>query len=105
MVGVSSTEVIVGDVQGHLARFDTTNMRTKGHFKGFAGGIRSLDLHPTQPLLVGGGLDRVVRVYNLQTRKLVSQLYVKQKLTSVKFCPKIDDQIVTAPKNKRVRMS
>jgi len=90
ILSVDDTNLVVGDVQGHLARFDVATMRINGHFKGFTGGIRSLDIHPSKPLLASCGLDRIVRVHHLSTRKVVGEVYVKQKLTDVKFCPAFD---------------
>lgn len=43
-------------------------------FEDHEGSVRSVDFHPTQPLFVSGGDDYTVRVWSLDTRKLLFTL-------------------------------
>jgi ribosome biogenesis protein NSA1 len=44
-------------------------------FKGaIGGGLRSIQFHPTAPLVLSCGLDRHLRVHSTETRKLVHKV-------------------------------
>ena len=45
-----------------------------GHYKGFAGSIRCIECHSKQAVVASCGLDRFVRVHNINTRKLVQKV-------------------------------
>jgi hypothetical protein len=44
-------------------------------FKGFAGGIRSIQCHPTLPLVASCGLDRFLRIHDLHSKKLLHKVF------------------------------
>lgn len=52
-----------------------------------AGSIRSLDMHPEEPLLCSAGLDRWVRVHDTKSRKCLSKIYLKSQLTACCWLP------------------
>ncbi|KAK2187581.1 hypothetical protein NP493_161g02032 [Ridgeia piscesae] len=60
-------EVVVGNTHGKMALMD---LRGKGHmvhcYRGFAGSIRCVECHPTLPLVASCGLDRYVRIHDLE---------------------------------------
>ncbi|PNH07084.1 WD repeat domain-containing protein [Tetrabaena socialis] len=59
-----------------------------GHaLKGSAGSIRSLALHPTEPLIASVSLDRHLRVHSTSSRALLTRVYLKQELTGVAWLP------------------
>lgn len=58
-----------------------------GALKGPTGSVRSLALHPSEPLIASAGLDRHVRLHSTVTRKQTSLVYLKQRLEGVAFCP------------------
>jgi hypothetical protein len=74
-----------GTSHGQLAHFDIGTGKMLGVFKGCAGGVRSLSLHPRLPLLAATGLDRHVRVFNTRNRSQAAALYVKQMCTAVQW--------------------
>lgn len=45
-------------------------------YKGFAGAVRDLIVHPKQPLVFSVSLDRFLRVHSLTSRKLVFKVCV-----------------------------
>jgi ribosome biogenesis protein NSA1 len=45
-----------------------------GNYKGNAGSVRSISLHPTLPLFAAVGLDRHLRVYHAATQKLLKKV-------------------------------
>uniref|UniRef100_A0A8R1DI56 G2/mitotic-specific cyclin-B3 n=1 Tax=Caenorhabditis japonica TaxID=281687 RepID=A0A8R1DI56_CAEJA len=79
--------VLAANSIGEMALFD---LRSKVHpmykFKGQAGSIRSICGHPTMPLAASVGIDRFLRVHDLQTRKLVHKIYCKVRMNHVLLC-------------------
>jgi WD40 repeat protein len=85
---ISSTpdnfSVVVGDNFGEVSIVDVLkNGRLISQYKGPKGSIRSISIHADTRTLACGGLDRYIRVFNLDTHKQVGRCYVKQKITSV----------------------
>mmetsp|Transcript_24417 Transcript_24417/g.67866 ORF Transcript_24417/g.67866 Transcript_24417/m.67866 type:complete len:389 (-) Transcript_24417:35-1201(-) len=72
---------------GVVQQWDLAANRMMGVLKGHGGAIRSLAVHPEEPLIASVGLDRFLRVHNCNTRKQVCRLYIKQQLTGVAWCP------------------
>eukprot|EP01138_Halocafeteria_seosinensis_P014402 gb/GECG01014703.1/.p1 GENE.gb/GECG01014703.1/~~gb/GECG01014703.1/.p1 ORF type:complete len:616 (+),score=84.64 gb/GECG01014703.1/:1-1848(+) len=77
--------VYVCDTTGELHRFDLRNQKLLCSYKGHAGSIRDLALHPRLPLVASVGLGRSLFVHHTETRTLVKRVYMKQKITSVLF--------------------
>eukprot|EP00808_Paulinella_micropora_P031466 g62319.t1 len=78
--------VYVGDASGVLAHLDLRTGKEVGRFKGeIAGSLRSVCVHPAQPKIASVGLDRFLRVHDLQNRSLLAKFYLKQKLNAVLF--------------------
>ncbi|KAK9332783.1 hypothetical protein V1520DRAFT_367558 [Lipomyces starkeyi] len=104
---INDHEIIYCDTNSTTARFNLINGCKGGHYSGAAGSVLCLDsFFPQQegvmievneavessvarvpsgdvPLLATGGLDRFLRVYNLQTRELVAKVFVGAKLSAV----------------------
>uniref|UniRef100_A0A8C5RFS7 WD repeat-containing protein 74 n=1 Tax=Laticauda laticaudata TaxID=8630 RepID=A0A8C5RFS7_LATLA len=71
VVGSSHGDVAVIDLrQGHLVKC----------LKGFAGSVRAIQCHPTLPVAASCGLDRFLRVHNLQSQHLEHKVYLKSRL-------------------------
>lgn len=70
-----TNNILAANSIGEMGLFD---LRSKVHpvckFKGQAGSIRSIDGHPTMPLAASVGIDRFLRVHDLQTRKLIHKV-------------------------------
>eukprot|EP01137_Pigoraptor_chileana_P021408 Opistho-2@85055 len=79
------TNVLCGTAIGDMISVDIRTGRQLGSFKGFAGGIRAIECHPTLPFVASCGLDRFLRVHSLQTRKTIHKVYLKQKLNALVF--------------------
>ncbi|KAF1782210.1 WD40/YVTN repeat-like-containing domain [Phytophthora cactorum] len=89
-VSPDETRVYVGDTAGNL---DILDLRTS------VGSIRDIACHPTLPYIAAVGLDRMVHVFDVNTRKYRHTIYSKQRLNSVLFCadglkdiPVVDDE-------------
>ncbi|KAK9386393.1 hypothetical protein V1515DRAFT_604471 [Lipomyces mesembrius] len=104
---INDHEIIYCDTNSTTARFNLINGRKGGHYSGAAGSVLCLDSFLPQqdgamiegnedvassvarvpsgdvPLLATGGLDRFLRIYNLQTRELVAKVFVGAKLSAV----------------------
>ncbi|CAO4382671.1 unnamed protein product [Caenorhabditis nigoni] len=79
-----TNQILAANSIGEMGLFD---LRSKVHpmckFKGQAGSIRSIAGHPTMPLAASVGIDRFLRVHDLQTRKLIHKIYCKTRLNRV----------------------
>ena len=76
----------VGDASGNLQVYDVRAGTYHGAIKGIGGSVRSLDIHPKEPLIASVGLDRFVRVNSLQSsRSCVVRMYATSQLTAVGF--------------------
>ena len=59
---------------------------TLPRYVGPVGSVRSMQRHPTEPLLACVGLDRMLRIYDTTKRKMLDCVYLKQRLNTVLFC-------------------
>ncbi|KAI6175466.1 WD repeat-containing protein 74 [Aphelenchoides bicaudatus] len=76
--------IMAGNTHGEMSLFDLRNkIRPIQKYKGFAGSIRSIHAHPTEPFVAACGVDRFVMVHNVDTRKTVNKIYCKTRLTSL----------------------
>ncbi|KAK9474495.1 uncharacterized protein V1510DRAFT_270975 [Dipodascopsis tothii] len=85
------TDVVYSDTHSTTARFSLTRGSKLGHYKGAVGSTTSLNVHlpaagdDSAPLLATGGLDRYLRVYNLETREQVAKVFVGTKISAVQI--------------------
>ncbi|EFA83480.1 WD40 repeat-containing protein [Heterostelium album PN500] len=77
--------IIIADSVGNVNSYDIRNGKSIGSYKGNTGSVRCIDVHPTLPLLATVGLDRHLRVFDIDSRKCVQTVYLKQKMSSVLF--------------------
>ncbi|EDV24068.1 uncharacterized protein TRIADDRAFT_57177 [Trichoplax adhaerens] len=77
--------VIVGDNKGTMTLFDLKSKRPVGNFKGCTGSIRSIACHPSENAIAACGLDRHLRVFDLESRQPRYKFYLKSKLNSLLF--------------------
>ncbi|KAG8080435.1 hypothetical protein GUJ93_ZPchr0007g4682 [Zizania palustris] len=76
--------VYVGTGRGDLASFDMRTGKLLGCFVGkCSGSIRSIVRHPELPLIASCGLDSYLRIWDTNTRQLLSAVFLKQHLTAV----------------------
>ena len=78
--------IIAGDAAGRLQKLDVRyNLRQVGVFRGQCGSVREVQVHPTLPMVASVGLDRHLRIHDIDTRKLLKEVYLTQKLTGCLF--------------------
>jgi ribosome biogenesis protein NSA1 len=91
---VDDYELVVGDAEGYIYSLDIRNLgrnpkgpanKNLGRYVGPAGSVRQLKKHPTLPRLAAVGLDRMLRIYDTNTRKQLDCVYLKQRLNCVLF--------------------
>ncbi|XP_069501264.1 WD repeat-containing protein 74 [Ambystoma mexicanum] len=75
-----ASSVVVGNTHGNIAVIDLRQGRLLKCLKGFAGSIRSIQCHPSMPLVASCGLDRFLRVHNIEDKKLQHKVYLKSRL-------------------------
>ncbi|XP_019968955.2 WD repeat-containing protein 74 [Paralichthys olivaceus] len=76
----SGNTVVVGNTHGQIALLDLRKGLVRGCLKGLAGGVRWLQCHPSQPVVASCGLDRFLRIHDLEDRKLRHKVYLKSRL-------------------------
>jgi ribosome biogenesis protein NSA1 len=85
-VSPDETKIYVGDTAGNLDILDLRTLKHMGRCTGPVGSIRDIACHPTLPYIAAVGLDRMVHVFDVNTRKYRHTIYAKQRLNSVLFC-------------------
>ncbi|XP_013382199.1 WD repeat-containing protein 74 [Lingula anatina] len=76
----NENQVLVGSSTGTMALVDFRKGRMVQCYKGFAGGIRCIQCHPTLPLVASCGLDRHLRIHDTNTKELLHKVYLKSRL-------------------------
>ncbi|KAL6657986.1 hypothetical protein ACP70R_005766 [Stipagrostis hirtigluma subsp. patula] len=77
-------DVYIGTGTGDLASFDMRTGKLLGCYVGkCSGSIRSIVRHPELPLIASCGLDSYLRIWDTNTRQLLSAVFLKQHLTTV----------------------
>lgn len=85
--------IYIGNASGDLASFDMRTGKLLGSFLGkCCGSIRSIARHPELPVITSCGLDSYVRFWDINTRQILSAVYLKQHLTSVVFDSNFTDK-------------
>ncbi|CAK4197013.1 unnamed protein product [Aphanomyces euteiches] len=82
---VHENRVIFGDTAGNVNALDLRTFKHLGRYHGPVGSIRDIALHPSLPYMAAVGLDRMVHVFHVDTRKAVHTYYAKQRLNAVLF--------------------
>uniref|UniRef100_A0A1J3GUY3 WD repeat-containing protein 74 n=1 Tax=Noccaea caerulescens TaxID=107243 RepID=A0A1J3GUY3_NOCCA len=78
--------IYVGNASADLAAYDIRTGKLLGSFLGkCSGSIRSVVRHPHHQVIASCGLDRYLRVYDVETRQLISAVFLKQHLTGLVF--------------------
>lgn len=82
-----SNTLVIGDSAGFLQSMDWRNnlKQITGRFMGPAGSIRKVVSHPTESRIAVVGLDRMLRIYDCNTRKQLQCMYMRQRLNCVLF--------------------
>jgi ribosome biogenesis protein NSA1 len=92
---LDSNKIAVGDSAGFITTLDLrkiTNQRGRslgasiGRFVGPAGSVRQIVKHERLPIISCVGLDRMMRTYDIQSRKELDCVYLKQRLNCMLFC-------------------
>ena len=80
-------EVICGALNGQIIKFNWKDIKKKviGAYKGSPGSIRDFSLHPKIGYFCSTGADRYVRVFDLESKRLLHSTYVIQKQNAVLF--------------------
>lgn len=91
---VDEYELVVGDAAGYIYSLDIRTLgrnpkspanKNMARYVGPAGSVRKLIKHPTLPRLAAVGLDRMLRIYDIDKRKQLNCVYLKQRLNCILF--------------------
>ena len=77
--------MIAGDTVGRVSRVDLRTLRLNGVYKGNTGSIRDIAIHPSMNVVATVGLDRIMRVFDIETRQQLHRVYLRQRLNCVLF--------------------
>lgn len=77
--------LIAGDTVGRVSRIDLRTLRLNGVYKGNTGSIRDIAIHPSMNVVATVGLDRIMRVFDIETRQQLHRVYLRQRLNCVLF--------------------
>jgi ribosome biogenesis protein NSA1 len=92
---IDSNRIVVGDAAGYIHTLDLRKITNKhgrsvrastGRFNGPAGSIRQIVKHETLPIIACVGLDRMMRTFDINKRKQLDCVYLKQRLNALLFC-------------------
>lgn len=85
-------EILVGTASGHIGHYDLrmTHKGMKGKYRGCTGGIRSLDCHKSQSCFAAVGLDRCLRIFDINQTRPIQKMYLKSKLSQVLLTKEFD---------------
>lgn len=90
--------IYVGNGSGDLASFDIRTGKLLGSFIGkCSGSVRSIERHPELPVIASCGLDNYLRIWDINSRQLLSMVFLKQHLHDVVFDSYFRDGKVVAP--------
>ncbi|XP_035428318.1 WD repeat-containing protein 74 [Cygnus atratus] len=92
-----ATSVVVGSARGEVAVIDLRQGRVLKCLKGFAGSVRGLQCHPSLPLVASCGLDRFLRVHDLDDKRLRHKVYLKSRLNCLLLSSHQDWEAQEAP--------
>ncbi|XP_014670024.1 PREDICTED: WD repeat-containing protein 74-like [Priapulus caudatus] len=92
----NGSSVVVGNARGNMALVDLRHTgRVVQQYKGaIAGSLRCVHCHPTEPLVASCGLDRFLRIHDVNTKKLLHKVYLKSKLNCLLFSSAADRDTV-----------
>ncbi|XP_071702738.1 uncharacterized protein [Rutidosis leptorrhynchoides] len=87
--------IYIGNGSGDLASVDIRTGKLLGCFLGkCSGSIRSIARHPTLPVIASCGLDSYLRIWDIESRQLLSAVFLKQHLTNVIFDSHFEEEEV-----------
>jgi len=92
IVSGNHNHVIVGNTRGFMSQHDLRMAGRMVHgFKGFAGGLRDIRCHVSEPLVASVGLDRYLRVHNVVNHRIVNKIYLKSRLNQCLFKTRLNE--------------
>ncbi|XP_047308189.1 WD repeat-containing protein 74 [Impatiens glandulifera] len=98
--------IYLGNGSGDLASIDTRTGKLLGCFLGkCSGSIRSIARHPELPVIASCGLDSYVRFWDVNSRQLISAVFLKQHLNSVVFDSNFTLEDITQTKTDEVLLN
>lgn len=84
---LNQNHIVVGDTAGYMHMLDLRKIKDPvGRYTGPSGSVKEIVRHPYLPILACVGLDRMLRTYDIHTKKVIDKIYLKQRLTSCLFC-------------------
>ncbi len=92
---LDGNRIAVGDTAGFITTLDLRKINNQrgrsisanvGRFDGCAGSVRQIVKHENLPIISCVGLDRMVRTFDINSRKQLNVIYLKQRLKCMLFC-------------------
>lgn len=93
---LNANEIVVGDSAGYIYTLDMRKLANNGggriievnagRYNGLAGSVRQIIKHETLPIIACVGLDRMLRTFDMNKKKQLDCVYLKQQLSCMLFC-------------------
>lgn len=87
-----TNRVYIGDVSGGCYLWDITKARRINSLLGAVGSIRDIQISENKKYVATVSLDRYLRIYSTKTHKLITSVYLKNKLTCCNIFSFINEQ-------------
>eukprot|EP00814_Leptocylindrus_danicus_P001245 CAMPEP_0116005924 /NCGR_PEP_ID=MMETSP0321-20121206/1437_1 /TAXON_ID=163516 /ORGANISM="Leptocylindrus danicus var. danicus, Strain B650" /LENGTH=533 /DNA_ID=CAMNT_0003474409 /DNA_START=5 /DNA_END=1606 /DNA_ORIENTATION=+ len=98
---LSSSTICVGDAAGYIHCLDIRQMsRQYARFVGPGGSVRSIVRMRHKNMIACVSLDRMLRTYDITSRRCVHKVYLKQRLNCCMFAPVLQTQTQTQTQTK-----
>lgn len=68
---------LIGNSQGEMAQLDIKRLSSAAivhKYRGVIGSIRSIDTHPTLPLIASASIDQYIRIHDADTHRQISKV-------------------------------
>eukprot|EP00941_MAST-03F_sp_MAST-3F-sp1_P004443 g4443.t1 len=82
---------IVADKKGTIEHIDISTFKRIGRFKGCGGSVRALSCHPNKEMIASVGLDRWLRVHDMNNRRCQHKVYMKQRCNALLFSAQCEE--------------
>ncbi|XP_008557103.2 WD repeat-containing protein 74 [Microplitis demolitor] len=106
-IAPKENHVVVGSGKGIMNLVDLRNPgKILNTYKGFVGGITAISCPTNNPYIVSVGLDRYLRVHDLNTKELLQKVYLTSRLSSMVLRSEfiLNDVLTNEENNEKIQI-
>ncbi|XP_066245428.1 WD repeat-containing protein 74 [Euwallacea similis] len=86
------TQVMTGTTKGYMQWVDLKQPKILKTYTNFTGGVTDIVCDPLEPYVASISFDRHLRVNNMETKQLISKVYMKQNLSKLVVKPVVKNE-------------